>query len=213
MVERATGESFAGELRRRIFEPLGLETTWLAQYEPPRAPLAVTGYLGPLPFWPASEMFGELGPTTVLDQTNIEWGAGGVISAAEESLRFLAAVLESGDERIVSPVGRAAMQSFHPSIPLGRPPGTDLSGIEAGYGLGLVREVAPDFERLGHGGMFNGHAAGLFHFPRCDLSVALFVNRGFVQLLTMYDQLLPTLGCPPADVGPRAGEAAATPLE
>lgn len=192
VIEEATGNSLARELRRRIFEPLELESTWLDQYEEPRGRLAATGYMGPLPFWPHSRRFGALGPTTALDRGNLEWGAGGMVSTAEEATRFLEALL--GGE-LLSDESLTAMRDWVETPPLGSPGSETPPDRENGYGLGLARSVRAGYRMIGHGGLYNGHTAGLWSVPECSASIAFYVNRGFVDSRAIMDHLVATLGC------------------
>ena len=193
VIERATGSTLAAELRARIFEPLGMETSWLDWYEPARGALPVTGYLGPVEGWKHSEMFGELGPTTPIDRGNMEWGSGGVIASAGESLRFIAALL---DGTLLSEESLASMTDFVDTPPLGGASALSAGDTSNHYGLGISRAVRPaGYSRLGHGGIYNGHQAGLWRFEPCGIDVALFVNRGFVDDRRMTDRIAAALEC------------------
>ncbi len=192
IVEEVTGEPFAVELRRRMFAPLGLERTWLSQYEDAPLELATTGYLGPLPFWSHSEMFGELGPTTGLDGGNMEWGAGGVVSSAEDALGFLTALL-GGD--LISSDSLRGMESWVETPFLGAPRPETPPDLEDGYGFGLIRIVRPGYQMIGHGGVYNGHTAGLWRVPECEATVAFYLNRGFSDGRALMDRWFHEAGC------------------
>lgn len=192
IVEEVTGEPFVVELRRRVFEPLGLERSWQSRYEDDPVELATTGYLGPLPFWPHSEMFGELGPTTSLDGGNMEWGAGGVVASAEEAAEFLAALL---DGRLISPDSLLGMQGWVATGSLGAPGPDTPPDLEDGYGLGLIRVMRPGYQMIGHGGIYNGHTAGLWHVPECEATVAFYLNRGFSDGRALMDRWFREADC------------------
>lgn len=191
MIEEATGNTLAEELRARIFEPLDLTHTWLEAWEEPHGQLAATGYLGPLPLWPHSEMFGDLGPTTILDRGNMEWGAGGIVSTGAEATRFLDALL--GGE-LLSNGSLAAMRGWIETPSLGAPVPETPADIESAYGLGLARSLRDGYRMIGHGGLYNGHTAGLWHVPECDATFAYYVNRGFVDGRWIMDRLVDSLG-------------------
>ncbi len=209
VVERVTGLSLSQAYRRTLFEPLGLVHTWLTGHEPDRGPLP-TGYMGPLEGWAHSEMFGELGPTTLLDSSPIEWGAGGLATPAREALLFFGALFS---ERLIRPETLRWMTEFRTTQPLGIDDGAPPSqeGTD-GYGLGLIRMERSGHELLGHGGLFTGHTAGVWHVPDCDLTLSLYFNRGFVGQRRVLDRLLATAPCtsPPAE-SEGGAETAGTP--
>lgn len=198
LIERATGLSLSEAYRSYVYAPLGLERTWLAWYEEARSSLP-TGYLGPLESWKHSEMFGDLGPTTALDRSPVEWGAGGLAAPAEDALRFLEGLFAGG---LLEPQSLKAMTQFRATPPLGvsdadaTPTDADESN---GYGLGLIRMKRAGFTVLGHGGLFTGHTAGLWHVPKCNVTLTLYFNRGFVGQRRVLDQVLPEvarrIGC------------------
>ena len=176
IIERVTGRPLGHAYQTYIYEPLGIRDTWLSEHEPARLPLLTTGYMGHVDDWKHSEMFGELGPTTVLDRSPVEWGAGGLVSTAAEAISFLSGLMNGallGAEQL------AAMQSFRdtPRQGIGRASGVTKPD---GYGLGLVRLELPGSTLVGHGGLFTGHTAGVWHLPACDVTIALYMNRGFV---------------------------------
>jgi D-alanyl-D-alanine carboxypeptidase len=190
VVERASGRTLPATYRHGLFEPLGLDGTWLAWHEPPRG-TPPTGYLGKVEGWEHSAMFGDLGPTTVLDRSPVEWGAGGLVAPAAEAMRFLDALMHG---ELLSPGSLDAMTTFQNTAPLGvREPGAADRGQREGYGLGLVRMKRAGVDLLGHGGLFTGHTAGLWHAPACGITLVLYFNRGFVDQRAVLDRVLPVV--------------------
>lgn len=49
---------------------------------------------------------------------------------------------------------------------------------------------------VGHGGLFTGHTAGLWHASACGLTLALYFNRGFVDQRAVLDRVLPVVAAP-----------------
>jgi D-alanyl-D-alanine carboxypeptidase len=192
IVERASGASLPEAYRRYIYEPLGIDETWLAWHEEVRTPLPVpTGYLGPVAEWKHSEMFGELGATTALDRSPVEWGAGGLVAPAEDALRFLRGLVGG---KLLGPASLQAMTRFRSTPPLGTPdPNATPPARSDGYGLGLVEMERAGVTLLGHGGLFTGHTAGLWHVPDCGITIALYFNRGFINQRAILDELLPVV--------------------
>ena len=195
VIERAAGVPLEQAYRRYLYQPLSLERTWLSWHEEPRGVLPV-GYMGPLEGWKHSEMFGTLGPTSQLDRSPVEWGAGGIAAPAAEALRFLRGLLAG---QLLAPSSLAEMTRFRDTPTLGmaetKP---NPHAPPDGYGLGLVRMERAGHTVIGHGGLFTGHTAGLWHLPACDLTLALYFNRGFVNQREVLNRLLPALtqGCP-----------------
>jgi D-alanyl-D-alanine carboxypeptidase len=187
IVERASGLPLPEAYRRYLYEPLGIRRTWLHGHEEAQAPLP-TGYLGKVESWKHSEMFGELGATTVLDRSSAELSAGGLVAPAEEALRFLRGLFAG---ELVTSASLAAMMQFRPTPPLGvHDSQATPEGKPDGYGLGLVRMERPGFTLLGHGGLYNGHTAGLWHLPDRGLTIALYLNRGFIDQRAALDRIL-----------------------
>lgn len=176
IIERVTGRPLGQVYQAYIYEPLGIEDTWLSEHEPALLPLHTTGYMGKVDAWKHSEMFGELGPTTVLDRSPVEWGAGGVVSTAAGAIRFLSGLMNGA---LLGPEHLAAMQSFRDTPRQGIGPTSGVS-MPDGYGLGLVRMELPGASLVGHGGLFTGHTAGVWYLPACGVTIALYMNRGFV---------------------------------
>lgn len=189
IAERAGGEPLTAAYRQYLYQPLGLRRTWVAWHEPTLARWP-TGYLGHVADWPHSVRFtqrGELGATTELDRSPVEWGAGGVVAPAAEATRFLHGLFAG---QLLKPETLATMTEFRPTRALGAHapgPGQD------GYGLGLVRMERAGLTLFGHGGLFTGHTAGLWHLPERGLTIALYFNRGFVDQRAALDRILPVV--------------------
>ncbi|MFN0178590.1 MAG: serine hydrolase domain-containing protein [Gemmatimonadales bacterium] len=190
IAERASGLSLPEAYRRYLYQPLGLDDTWLAFHEPDKGGLGV-GHLGPVEGWKHSEMFGAIGPTAALDRSPVEWGAGGLAAPATDGLSFLQGLMTG---RLLADSTLDAMISFRSTPPLGVPARTDSAAPVDGYGLGLVRMSRAGFTLVGHGGLFTGHTAGLWHVPECGFSVALYFNRGFVGQREVLDRLMTAVG-------------------
>lgn len=136
-------------------------------------------------------MFGELGATTVLDRSSAEWSAGGLVAPGRrsDSLPARAVCRKASASRIAR---------SHDPLPLHSALGVDDAGAEhggpsEGYGLGLIRMERAGMTLLGHGGLFTGHTASLFHIPDCDVTIALYFNRGFVNQRAALDRIVPVV--------------------
>lgn len=205
IAERAGGVPLTEAYRRHIYEPLGLRRTWLALHEEARGSLPV-GYMGPVEGWKHSEMFGELGPTTVLDQSPAEWGTGGLAATAEEGALFLRGLFAG---KLLAPASLEAMQQFRaiPTLGLFSKSMAPPSQFE-GYGMGLIKMERAGVTLLGHGGLFTGHAAGLWHIPDRGITIALCFNRGLIDQRVAIDRVVHAVVSSPSGSkrGPEAQE-------
>lgn len=139
IIERAGGVSLPEAYRRYIYEPLGIHRTWLSRHEEARGSVP-TGYMGPVEGWKHSEMFGELGATTVLDQSSAEWSAGGIVATAEENIRFLRGLFAG---ELLAPASLKAMTTFRSTPQLGvSDPNATAKHKSDGYGLGICKDGA-----------------------------------------------------------------------
>ncbi len=158
--------------RERIEMPLGLVSTWLAGREAPRNDRLVTGHLAPTDFWPHSlALFPSLAPSTSIDEPVFAWAGGAVVSTAREMVAFMDAVLTG---TLISAESRREMLTF-----VDNDDGTPLGDLaKSGYGFGIMTRQRGGHRRLGHGGMYSGFTAGIWHLPDADVTVAFVLNRG-----------------------------------
>jgi D-alanyl-D-alanine carboxypeptidase len=190
IAQRTSGLSLVEAYRQLIYSPLDIRRTWLPKQEDELAPLP-TGYLGLVKGWKHSERFGELGATTVLDGSSVELAAGGLAASAEDALRFLRGLVGG---RLLQPASFAAMKEFRATPALGNFNGEEGAAPEPeGYGMGLARMERAGRRLIGHGGLYNGHSAGLWHLPDCDLTLTLYFNRGLLEMRPALDQIVTAL--------------------
>lgn len=182
IVEQATGNSMAREMRARIFEPLGLENTFFTPDEP---------------------IIGEMsrGYSRTTDQTQVAmsfaFATANLVSTPSDVQRFGAALF--GGE-LLSPESMEQMLTF-----------VDGKGQynmpQLAYGLGVMRNVlpvgnGPDGQPrpaeastvLGHIGGFGGFRSALWHAPESGITVALGVNQAStdpnILATRVYDAIL-----------------------
>jgi D-alanyl-D-alanine carboxypeptidase len=199
VIERVTSMALPEAYRHYVYHPLELESTWLAWHEDAKAPLP-TGYLGSVASWPHSAMFGDLGSTTELERSPIEWGAGGLAATASDAATFLQGIMTG---RLLTAASRDAMTRFRPTPSLGVIDENDVGPDGDGYGLGLVSMVRRGLQLIGHGGLFTGHTAGLWYVPACRTTIALYFNRGFINQRVVIDRLLTVIAARSALAGCR----------
>lgn len=205
VIERAAGLTLAEAYRTFLYAPAGLERTWLTWHEEAAGELS-PGFMGTIEEWEHSEMFGEIGATTRLDRSPVEWGAGGLAAPAADALRFLGGLMRG---ELLSEASLEEMKDFRETPPLGMPARADADAETGnGYGLGLVRMVRHGLTFIGHGGLFTGHTAGLWYVPECDAVISVYFNRGFVGHRDLLDRVADLLtdgaigdGCGPSVSG------------
>ena len=100
------------------------------------------------------------------------------------------------DGELLEPESLALMTALVETPPLGGASALTAGDVTNGYGFGISRAQRPTgYARLGHGGIYNGHHAALFRLEPCDHTVALFVNRGFIDDRRMVDLIAAELEC------------------
>lgn len=155
IAEKATGVSLPELLRTKIFDPLGLQDTYLPT-EPGLAGPHSHGYLLPGQDLP-------LPKDKPLDVTRFSpswaWAAGGIISDSGDIQHFYAELLGGN---VLSPESLEEMKS------------TVDAGYGLDYGLGLLSAPTPCGRAWGHDGSFPGF-----------FSIALSTEDGAAQVVLM----------------------------
>lgn len=152
IIEAATGSSFASEVRSRIINPIGLQSTFIEGFE---SGTLVYG------FEYSSGYYYDV--TTSIHPT-LTWSAGGVISNPSDLVTFGRALLR-GD--LLSPASLTAMMTQQ-SIVYGSQP--------YGYGVFLLPGG------FGHDGSVNGFSSHLSCRPATDECVAVLANTWHVAV-------------------------------
>lgn len=167
-VEVATGERFADEVRRRIWEPLGMRNTAFAPTPRMEEVLAV-------PYRPAS---GNGGLEPIARTRFAEWPAGGAWGTVEDQARWIMAAVNGGrlgDVELLDPAVAAAMQARQYDDLTG-PMAGGWGGDGAGYGLGWWTATVGGERYIAHSGSVGGYTAFIHGNPDRGLGVALLTN-------------------------------------
>lgn len=169
-IEAATGQGLGTVLDERVFQPLGMDSTWY----PPRAP----GDAEPLPGLYEVEPGAPVLPTTTFDMEvwrTITAPASGAVSTVDDLVTWVDAAL--GDQE-VDGVDVTAMSDIGPG----------------GYGLGVagvtedgacVFEGCPDgasFTRLALNGDIPGSSTRVLRDPATDATLLVYLNRNALEL-------------------------------
>jgi D-alanyl-D-alanine carboxypeptidase len=163
VVEKATGQPLAGELRRRVFEPLALTRTSLPE-APTLAPPFARGYLPPGNGLVATPR-GRPRDVTAWSPS-WAWAAGALVSTAADLARFYAALVRG---ELLAPAQLAELKT---TVPV-------LGGPDQ-YGLGLMRTPLTCATAWGHGGAVPGYTALAFSSEDGSHQAVVLVNTSIV---------------------------------
>jgi D-alanyl-D-alanine carboxypeptidase len=143
LVEQATGRPLHQVYRELVFDPAGMDSTWLEGYEPARQPEAAHHYTG------------EIDWTTI--SPTIDWAGGGLVTTATDLARFVRA-LWSG--QILDSSGLDELTRWTPGASF--PPGHALRYER--YGMGMGANTVDGVELIGHTGFIGAFAFYVPHF-------------------------------------------------
>jgi D-alanyl-D-alanine carboxypeptidase len=155
IIQRATGNRFEEEVRKRFIEPLGLTNTIVP----------LMGYAG----IPGSysnghdDMDGHWYDYTQIDPSST-WSSGDMISTAEDLAKW---VLHLGRGDLLNEQYRNEQRQF-----------VNMAGYTSlKYGLGVVFE--PDFGLFGHQGGIVGYSTQMYYVEGEDTALVFLYNRTF----------------------------------
>jgi D-alanyl-D-alanine carboxypeptidase len=148
LVEQTTGRELNQVYRELVFDPLGMDGTWLEGHEPPRASEVAHHYTEGLDW------------TTI--SPTIDWAAGGLVTTTADLCRFARGLWS---ERIVDSEGLTELTHWTPGASF--PPGHRLRYER--YGMGIGSNVIEGTELLGHTGFIG---AFVFYAPEYDAVLA-----------------------------------------
>jgi D-alanyl-D-alanine carboxypeptidase len=144
LVEQAAGQPLHEVYRELVFDPLGMNSTWLEGNEPARTPEVAHHYTD------------ELDWTTI--SPTIDWAGGGLVTTAPDLARFVRALWS---EQILGSRALGELTQWTPGAWF--PPGHRLRYER--YGLGMGTNTVEGVELLGHTGFIGAFA---FHAPDYD---------------------------------------------
>ena len=167
VIEHLTGKNLGEALVSELFQPLGMEHSWLSY-----------SGVGPLSDTPEAADFDAAGfmLLSLNADTSWDWGGGGVVSTARDLTIFVRALMQG---RIFSKTEtNEALKQLIPTL-------EDEKGIARGYGLGVryIRDSEAG-ELWGHTGAWGSI---MFYAPVLDIAMAATINKGLAH--GMQDQL------------------------
>jgi CubicO group peptidase (beta-lactamase class C family) len=168
MIQVATGEDFRDEVRRRIWEPLGMRSTAFAPTPRMEEVLAV-------PYRPAEGN----GPLEPLARTRFaEWPAGGAWGTVEDQARWIMASVNGGriGDAVLLDAATAELMQTRQFEAFTGPMAGGWGGDEAGYGLAWWTSMRRGERYIAHSGSVGGYTAFIHGNPERGLGVALLTN-------------------------------------
>jgi len=169
IVERVDGRPLGQVLQNRIFGPLGMTQTGMA--DPERI----------IPHRAAGYYVNGTGDLVNRDatQTSSTLGAGGIVSSVHDMVKWDEALY--GTE-LLSAASKKAMWT-----PATLPDG-ESTGYAFGWGVGEYRGG----RRISHNGMVAGFVADFFRLPDEEMAIIVFANRYRVSSSRIRDMVLAT---------------------
>jgi D-alanyl-D-alanine carboxypeptidase len=149
VIEAVTGRGYEEELRLRLFEPLSLDSMWLATSAEPTAPNLVHSYEGGVDLTSVDPSFG--------------WAAGSLVSTPRDLARWNDALF-FGD--VLQPDALTALITSR---------GLTASD-QSPYGLGVFNEGEGDENTVGHTGGIAGHLTYAYTLQEQRVTVVVMAN-------------------------------------
>jgi D-alanyl-D-alanine carboxypeptidase len=155
IVERVEGRPLGSVLESRIFGPLGMTQTRMADPED-IIPHRASGY------W-VDRMGVEL-MNRDATQTSSTLGAGGLLSSVHDMVKWDEALYT---DRLLSEASKRTMWT----------PAVLPNGEDTGYGFGWSVSEYRGHPAVGHNGMVAGFVASFVRLPEADVALIVFANR------------------------------------
>jgi len=151
IIEQVTGETYHAQLKKRIFDRLGMDNSYLEYYEEPRGqnPLSHA-------FFSTLDLVDDV-------NTSFDWGGGGIVSTGEELNTFFRAAVNGKLFR-----RRSTLDLMLSAADKGR------GGTDYDYGLGIMKRSLQGLTFYGHGGAYD---CDVFYCPERAISVCLSLNQ------------------------------------
>lgn len=173
--ERITGDTAESEIRRRILEPLGMESTFLEGFEDvPKERIAGRYHYSNSEFRSKagiSKYFPEVKPGIIdasSSNLSVEWTAGGNLSSPDDLVRFATAIR---DGKLLSAESLAYMKSWES---IGKP-------LEVGHGLFRINLEGKIGKLIFHNGSVLGYSGAIWWSEQADCVAAVLCNMGTVH--------------------------------
>ncbi len=152
IIEKVSGQTYAGFLEQRIFKPLGMRDTYYEGLGHSKAPVAAGHSRN-------AQGFGAAMPLSMTQP----YAAGALVSTVDDLTRWDAAI---GAGRLLKPASwQRAFTAYRLS-----------DGKATGYGYGWDINTLQGEKAIGHGGAINGFATYALRFPDRNTYVVVLAN-------------------------------------
>ena len=151
LIEEVTGDAYHTQLKKRIFDPIGMNNSYLEYYEEPRGDR------------PLSHAFFSTIDLVTEVNTSFDWGGGGIVSTCEELDTFFRALV---DGRLFEK--QSTLNQMLDTADEG------LGGMDYDYGLGIMKRSIHGLTFYGHGGAYD---CDVFYCPDKNISVCMSLNQ------------------------------------
>jgi CubicO group peptidase (beta-lactamase class C family) len=160
LIERLTGEAWAGWIGREVIAAAGLAETLPDAPLPPGTPFA-RGHTGRLLLGERRVIPGDM-PTHGIAP------AAGLVTTAADLVRFFGQLSPEAPDSLLSPASRREMTRRHWRVP--------MQAMEGSYGLGTMDGNLGGWEWFGHTGGLQGYISRTSVVPEQELAVSVLVN-------------------------------------
>jgi len=169
VMEQVLGLSYRAALRRYVFDPIGMDGTWLEAHDEPRGHGLAHHYDGEFDL-------AEITPTW-------DWAGGGLVSTLADLARYTQKIIRDGAE-----VGGdlSEMRAWTPNVSF---PSTGSPHYQR-YGLGLGEETFAGTDLLGHTGFIGSF---IWWWPERDVVLVGTHNRRDIDPRALVEAVVRTL--------------------
>lgn len=206
VIEKASGNKLADEMKHRVMDPLGLTDTWFAVDSEIREPM-MRGYSR------LNAQSNETISETWIDRTEIDpsyaWAAGSVVSTPDDIMAFLRGIFKT--EKVLNNATKQKWLRFAPM---------DLIFPNMDYARGALMQDQQKFGMLrGHGGSIPGFNNLAYYMPDSDTFFSIVVNtwdghqvngKRVPNEVAVMESIMPLLGDAAAAVDPPQGATTQT---
>jgi D-alanyl-D-alanine carboxypeptidase len=151
LIEELTGETYHAQLKKRIFDRLEMNNSYLEHYEEPRGERRLS-----------HAFFSTMDLVTDVN-TSFDWGGGGIVSTCEELNTFFRALV---DGRLFEK--QSTLKQMLDAADEG------LGGMDYDYGLGIMKRSIHGLTFYGHGGAYD---CDVFYCPEKKISICMSLNQ------------------------------------
>jgi D-alanyl-D-alanine carboxypeptidase len=151
IIEKVSGDTYQSQLKKRIFDQLGMENSYLEYYEEPRGNQ------------PLSHAFFSTVNLVTEVNTSFDWGGGGIVSTCDELNKYFRALVDGKMFKEISTL-RLMLDATEDG----------LGGEDYLYGMGIMKRSIHGLTFYGHGGAYD---CDVFYCPEKNISIVMSLNQ------------------------------------